>query len=317
MAVLAGWHSQTPPTARAGVTLRLKSFFVMSTKRQTTFVATLGGQPQVVTFALDALLGRGVRVNQVLLIHLAMNTPRLQTAVQKIITTLSEPQYHGLQFNFFPVATEVGPLTDIRDEADAHAAWQAISQLIIKLKKRQQTLHVCISGGRQMLGFMTMSAAMLHFGHEDSLWHGYTPDDWLAPSLDGGLMHLPPEAGFNLIEVPMMPWGSYFPALRQLTQPVTKRADVLAPQRAVLDYAENARKTAVLQQLTPRQKDVLKAFALGLLPQQVALKLCISVKTVNSHKTVILAECRNAWSLQESAWLDYRFIAEKFTDFAD
>ncbi|MEZ4591306.1 MAG: CRISPR-associated ring nuclease [Chloroflexota bacterium] len=284
----------------------------MSSRRQTTFVATLGGQPQVVTFALDTLLARGVRINQVLLIHLAMNTLRLQTAVQKIITTLSEPQYHGLQLDFFPITTEVGPLTDIRDEADAHATWEAISQLIIKLKNRQQTLHVCISGGRQMLGFMTMSAAMLHFGHEDSLWHGYTPDDWLAPSLDGGLMHLPPEAGFNLIEVPMMPWGSYFPALRQLTRPVTKRANLLSSQRAALDYAENARKTAVLQQLTPRQTDVLNAFAAGLSPQQVADKLVISVKTVNSHKTVILAECRNVWAISDAVWLDYRFIAEKF-----
>lgn len=289
----------------------------MSMKRQTTVVATLGGQPQVITLAIDALLAQGVRLDHALLVHLAMDSPRLQTAVQKIITSFTSPNYRNIRLEFHQLRTKDAQLADIHDEADAHAAWEAISQLLIKLKNNHHTLHVCISGGRQMLGFMTMSAAMLHFGHEDRLWHGYTPDEWLKPTRDGKLMHLPPEAGFQLIEVPMMPWGSYFPALRQLTQPVTKRADVLAPQRAVLDYAENARKTAVLQQLTPRQKDVLKAFALGLLPQQVALKLCISVKTVNSHKTVILAECRNAWSLQESAWLDYRFIAEKFADFAD
>jgi CRISPR-associated protein Csx14 len=163
-----------------------------------------------------------------------------------------------------------------------------------------------------MLGFMTMSAAMLHFGHEDTLWHGYTPDEWLAPSRDGGLMHLPGDAGFNLIEVPMMPWGSYFPALRQLTRPVTKGNNVLAEPLEALDYAERAHRTAVFQQLTPRQKEVLEAFAAGLSPQEVADKLFISVKTVNSHKTVILAECRNAWGMKASTWLDYRFIAEKF-----
>ncbi len=72
------------------------------------------------------------------------------------------------------------------------------------------------------------------------------------------------------------------------------------------------RKTAVLTQLTQRQKDVLHAFGEGLDPSQVAQKLFITVKTVDSHKTVILAECRNAWDLPDEAWLDYRFIGEKF-----
>lgn len=284
----------------------------MNNKRQTTLVATLGGQPQVITFALDALLARGVEISKLMLIHLAMNTPRLQTAVQKIINEVTGPLYPALDLEFCPLTTEAGPLQDIQNEADAHAAWEAITHLLVQLKKTQHILHVCISGGRQMLGFMTMSAAMLHFGHEDMLWHTYTPDEWLPPTQNGQLMHLPPEAGFKLIQVPMMPWGSYFPALRQLTRPVTKGTDVLAAPRRVLEYGEEARKRSVRQQLTRRQKDVLDAFAAGLSPQEVADELVISVKTVNSHKTVILAECRNAWALPESTWLDYRFIAEKF-----
>ncbi|WP_420628441.1 CRISPR-associated ring nuclease [Candidatus Leptofilum sp.] len=286
----------------------------MGIRRQTTFVATLGGQPQVISFAIDALLARGVRLDKALLIHLGMNAPRLQTAVQKITATLSEPHYNNIKLAFHPIAHNGDPVADIRDEADAHATWEAISQLLIELKNEQHTLHVCISGGRQMLGFMTMSAAMLHFGHEDRLWHSYTPDEWLSPTRDGGMMHLPPDAGFQLIEVPMMPWGSYFPALRQLTRPVTSETDVLAGPRRLLDDLEEMKQTAVHQQLTPRQNEVLEAFANGLTPKQVAEKLFISLKTVNSHKTVILAECRNAWAMPETAWLDYRFIAEKFMD---
>ncbi|GJM40641.1 MAG: histidine kinase [Ardenticatenaceae bacterium] len=286
----------------------------MVVRRQTTFVATLGGQPQVVSLAIDALLDRGVRLETVLLIHLDMTAPRMETAVQKIITSLAAPRYKDISLKFQPIKTSAGPLADIRDEADAHAAWEAISQLLIQLKNKQHILHVCISGGRQMLGFMTMSAAMLHFGHEDTLWHSYTPDAWLPSTRDGGLMHLPPDAGFQLIEVPMMPWGSYFPALRQLTRPVTNGSDVLAAPRQVLDELEYSRRTAVFQRLTPRQKDVLNALASGLSPREVADELVISLKTVNSHKTIILAECRNAWGMQESAWLDYRFIAEKFAE---
>lgn len=282
--------------------------------RQTTLIATLGGQPQVITFALDALLARHYKIDQLLLIHLATHTPRLQQAAQKLIAEVTGPHYRErpLKLTFCPVTAGTEMLQDIHDEADAHASWEAIAQLIIQLKKAQHTLHVCISGGRQMLGFMTMSAAMLYFGHQDMLWHTYTPDAWLERSKNGALMHLPEEAGFKLIQVPMLPWGSYFPALRELTRPITKGADVLAAPRRVLEYGESARKTAVLQHLTPRQKEVLHAFATGLSPQEVANKLVVSIKTIHSHKTVILAECRSVWALPESTWLDYRFIAEKF-----
>ena len=284
--------------------------------RQTTLVATIGGQPQVVTFALDELLSRGVEITQLLLIHFASESPRLQQAIQKVVAEIEGPRYadRSLRLTLFPVATDAGSLPDIRDETDAHLAWEAINQLIIDLKEARHTLHVCISGGRRILGLMTISVAMLHFGHQDVLWHMYTPDEWLPHCRGGAVMHLPPQSGFKLIQVPMMPWGSYFPALRQLTRPVLNEPDVLAVPRRVLDYAEEARKTAVMERLTERQREVLQVFAQGLNPQQVADRLFITVKTVDSHKTVILAECRNAWNLPEDTWLDYRFLAEKFEE---
>lgn len=286
----------------------------MEPERQTTLMATVGGQPQIVTFALDELLSRGVEITQLLLIHFSSDAPRLQQALQQVVAEIEGPRYAdlSLRLRLFPVATNAGSLSDIRDEADAHLAWEAINQLIIDLKEARHTLHVCISGGRRILGLMTISVAMLHFGHQDVLWHMYTPDEWLPHVREGAMMHLPPHSGFKLIQVPMMPWGTYFPALRQLTRPVLNEPDVLAAPRRFLDYAEEARKTAVVKNLTERQKEVLQAFAQGLTPQQVADRLFISVKTVDSHKTVILAECRNAWDLPEEAWLDYRFIAEKF-----
>lgn len=290
----------------------------MDFNRETTLVATLGGQPQVVTFALDALLARGVEITHLLLIHFASDVPRLQTAIRKVASEVGGPRYakRPLRLTLFPVATDTDSLTDIHDETDAHTAWEAINGLIISLKEAHHTLHVCVSGGRRILGFMTMSVSMLHFGHQDRLWHMYTPEPWLERCREGALMHLPPRTGFNLIQVPMMPWGSYFPALRQLARPLPEDTDVLAGPRHLLDAAERERCTAVLRRLTERQRDVLFAFAEGLHPQQVAAKLVITLKTVDSHKTVILAECRNAWNLPEAEWLDYRFVADKFENLA-
>lgn len=291
-------------------------------RKQTTFIATLGGQPQVVTFALDALLAQQVPITELIVLHFAPARARLQAALAKLAGEFDGDRYgkrlphlHGdrpLRFRPHPIQAASQQLDDIRDEVDANATWDAVNQLLIDLKNNHHNLHICISGGRRILGLLTMSAAMLHFGHQDVLWHMYTPDEWQQKSRGGAIMHLPPDTGFQLIRVPMMPWGSYFPALRQLVRPLPHEADVLAGPRAVLDHAEQARCRTVIAELTDRQKDVLFTFAAGLNPQQVAEKLFISIKTVDTHKTVILAECRNAWALPEETWLDYRFLADKF-----
>lgn len=282
-----------------------------------TMVATVGGQPQVVTFALDAFLAQGLAVRELILLYLAPQQPRLQNALYKLNSEVGQGYYAGHPLTYRPVPIHVGatPLPDIQNEADANATWETVHRLIAELKAERRTLHICISGGRRLLGLLVMSAAMLHFGHQDQLWHMYTPDDLRQAAAEGAIMHLPPgENGFRLIRVPMMPWGSYFPALRQLAQPASTE-DVLGRPRQLLDEMEIRRCQQVVARLTERQVEVLQAFAAGLLPQEVAAQLYITIKTVDSHKTVILAECRNAWSLPEDAWLDYRFLAEKFECF--
>lgn len=289
----------------------------MIAAKPTTLICTLGGQPQVVTFALDALLAEGVPVSECIVLHFADDNQRIKHSLDILSSEFSNGRYQQRPFSFqlYPIGVNGQTVHDIYDEGDANTAWEAINQLIIDLKNERHTLHVCISGGRRVLGLLTMSAAMLHFGHQDVLWHMYTPDNLRQAAHEGAVMHAPPEAEFRLIRVPMMPWGSYFPALRQLARPTAAERDVLAAPRAALDYAEEARKTAVLQKLTERQREVLAAFAGGLNPQQVAEKLFITIKTVDSHKTIILAECRNAWNLPEDTYLDYRFLAEKFEHF--
>jgi len=57
---------------------------------------------------------------------------------------------------------------------------------------------------------------------------------------------------------------------------------------------------------------VLRAIAEGLSPAQVADRLAVTRKTVDTHKTAILAECRVAWNLPEDARLSYHWLREKF-----
>ena len=278
-----------------------------------TLVATVAGGPQVVTFALDELFHRGEAIHEVIAVHLSPQADALTgQALVKLAAEFADGCYAGrpCRLHFFPIRKDGQGLDDVRDDAAVNVAWSALYELIATLKAQGRHLHVCITGGRRMLALLAMSAAMLHFDHDDRLWHMYTPSEFLERAHDGAIMHARPEDGVRLLQVPLVPWGAYLPALRALAQ--ASPMEVVAAQTRWLDGAERARCQTAVAQLTPRQADVLRAFADGQSPQEVAETLCVTVKTVHAHKTVILSECRNAWEFPEDARLDYHFLREKF-----
>ena len=284
----------------------------------TTLVATMAGGPQIVTFALDELFRQGESIGQVIVVHLAPQAdPLTAAALVTLAAEFADDRYsgHPCRLHFYPVRRGVERLDDVHDEATANAAWSAVHELVARLKTEGRRLHVCIAGGRRMLALLAMSAAMLHFDHHDRLWHMHTPAEFLQRAQNGAIMHARPEDGVRLIQVPLMPWGAYFPALRALAQATP--AQVIAAQTRRLDQAERARCQALIQRLTPRQVDVLRALAAGHSPQETADRLGISLKTVDTHKTAILGECRVIWSLPEDDRLDYHFVREKFGPWLD
>lgn len=68
----------------------------------------------------------------------------------------------------------------------------------------------------------------------------------------------------------------------------------------------------IIEQLTPRQLEILQAFANGLHPSEVAEQLSISASTVSTHTVVILGLCRSSWTVGAKERLDYRFLHLKF-----
>ena len=282
-------------------------------------VSTMGGQAQVVTFALDALLAQGEDVEQVVVLHLSPEDARVQRALIQLGTEFAGDFYvhagRPCRFRHVAIRDEARPLADIRQEADAVATWQVVRELLATLKSQGRRVHLCLAGGRRMIGLLAFSAAMLVFDQYDRVWHMYTPREFLARARDGAIMHAGPEDGVRLIQVPLTPWGTYFPGLRALAQATPEQ--VIAAQTRLMDRSDRARCAEVVAQLTERQVDVLRAFATGRSPQEVAEALYISLKTVDTHKTAILGECRNAWNVPEGRWLDYHFLHDKFGLFFD
>ena len=284
----------------------------------TTLVATLGGQPQIVTFALDALLARGEPITDVYLIHLSLASPRTRQALNRLQQEFPNDYYaHTSQrcrLRRAPVGVNGVELTDIRTVADAEAAWQSIRTLIADLKSEGRRLHLCLSGGRRMLALLAMSAAALLCDHQDRIWHMYTPEETLQRVKDGAMMHVNPSDGVQLIQAPIVPWSTYFPALRALALTSMQAVQEQLQRLIAIDEPQCRQ---VWERLSPRQRDVLRAFAKGMRPDEVANHLNITLNTVNTHKTAILSECRVAWNLPDNAPLDYRFLRERFAGFLE
>ncbi len=86
-------------------------------------LATLGGQPQVVTFALDGLRARGETISEVYVLHLAPDNERIRHALQVLSREFQDDCYQGApcRLRRVPILRGAEPVREIRSERDADA----------------------------------------------------------------------------------------------------------------------------------------------------------------------------------------------------
>lgn len=274
-------------------------------------IATLGGQPQVVTLALDALLERGEQVGELIVVHLSEHNPRYRAALAQLAAEFPADCYRGWPCRYRPLAVTLAgqPIDDLASESATGAALNTFSRLIQRLKQQDRAIHLCLSGGRRLLGMLAMSAMQLYGDHADQIWHLYSSDAVRQRTADGAELHLPGEPEVRLVRVPALPLGQYFPWLR------TPGGAAPLPAHSAIDAAEQARCRTVAEQLTPSRREVLRAIARGLTPQEAAGELKVEISTIHAHKTPIFEMCRIAWGLPADTALDYRWLREKFARF--
>ncbi len=278
-------------------------------KPQTTLVATLGGQPQIITFTLDLLRARGARINQVVVVYLA-SEPRYHQAFRKLSGEFTGDQYQGerMHLRSIPVRLRNATLADAHTPEEVDAVWRTFHDLFVQLKGQEQCLHLSLTGGRRILSLLAFSVAMLQFGTADRVWHLYTPSEIVAQAYEGKRMHVSAEAGLRLIEVPLVPWGAYLPGMRPLLS--RSPQEVRVAHQGWLDEADRARCQQTWEKLTHRQKDVLRTLAGGKTRQETAEKLSLSISTIDDHKTKILNHCRLIWDTEVR--LDVHFLRKHF-----
>jgi len=282
-----------------------------------TLLATLGGQPQVVTFTLDLLLRRGFPISEVIVIHPEASHPRLQHSLDCLNAEFVGDQYHidgrTINCHFRPHVLHLDdePLADIVDDESADGTLDTLHHLICDLKRQRRHIHLSVTGGRRLMALLATSVAFLNFDRHDRVWHIYTPETVQERSDEGTLMHVSAQAGVRLIEGPFVSLGAY---LANQSQPFYAAQSA---QRSQVDAQERTRCKQVVERATQREQEVLHAFARGLNQQEVAKELCITISTVDAHKTKLLNLCREIWNIEEGKRLGYHFLYKTFATYFD
>ena len=281
-----------------------------------TLVATLGGQPQVVTFTLDLLLRHGVTIGEVIVIHPRATQPRLRHAIDCLNAEFAGDRYridgHLINCHFRPKILELDhiPLDDITDNTSAKGTRDTIYSFFEELKQQPRHIHLSVTGGRRLMSLLAISAAQLKFDSFDHIWHIYTPESVKAQVKEGAQMHVPPTSGVNLIEVPFFPIADYVPFL---SQPFSSAQAAQQAGKAQMDAQERARCEAFIQKITPRQLETLRGIAAGFTIQEIADQLCLSIKTVYNHRDKLLDVCAKVWDISEHGPFDHRFLYRHFS----
>ncbi|WP_165423314.1 CRISPR-associated ring nuclease [Ktedonosporobacter rubrisoli] len=283
-------------------------------ERKHVLLATLGGQPQVVTFTLDLLLDR-FPITDVIVVHPRAAQARLQHSLACLQAEFNGDYYRQagriIHFRSQVLQYDGKPMDDIVDDDHADGTLDTLHHLLGELKRQDYCIHLSVSGGRRLMALLATSVAILNFDRHDSIWHIYTPQEIKERAADGKIMHVPTDAGVKLIRAPFPSLGAYTYASPQSFQRAQQE------QRLQMDAQQRATCKSVVEQCTPQQLKVLRAFSQGLKPQQVAKQLSVEISTVNSHKTAILQYCRNAWNIASSEQLNYYFLHTKFADYFD
>lgn len=275
----------------------------------TVVVATLGGKPQVVTLLLDALRARGVAFDRVHVIMLALANERYRSALERLTNELRGGHYRGAPCSLLTeivrgAGREVAAMAD--DDA-VDAARATFDDLFKRLKHQEWTIHLGLSGGPRLLGYLGLAMAQQYFTEHDRVWHLHSSEAARALTDDGRTLHLPDDAGLSLLRVPMPPGHEIVRMVRQR---------YLAP-----DAAERRRCQAVWDQLSAQQRAVLRVVTDGLRPAAAAAALELQRVTFDSHQSVILRLCRDVWpdefqrANERHARIGYQWLGDRFREF--
>jgi CRISPR-associated protein Csx14 len=245
-----------------------------------TLIATLGSEPQVVTLALDQLFARDYVIDQVVVVYTADDA--VLQAMARVASEFDGTVYPRVTLQTVPIADARGAVQDFRVDDDMRALQRALYHEVREAKRQGRTVHLCVSGGRKVMGVMAMVVAQLLFDANDRVWHlmseGWTPGSEKR-------MHARPEDQVWLVPVPVLRWtdsAGLLAVFGELDDPeeALRRQEELARAddlRRAREFVEN--------KLTRAERGVVELTCRGLDNAAIARRLSKSEATVANQLT--------------------------------
>jgi CRISPR-associated protein Csx14 len=248
----------------------------ISKNHPATMIATLGTEPQVVTIALDALLALNKQIGEVTVIY--TGSPAVEESLQILKDEFSSwPAYYQIQFRPRPVTVDQAQVQDFQTEEEIGGLLRILYTEIRRVRQNKHPVHLCLSGGRKIMGLIGMSAAQLLFGPEDRAWYLIT-EGW-HPGASRHLHALKTERIW-LVPVPVLRWneaGTLMQAVAELKDP----QEVLAWYERLTRQAEERRKGEFIRHwLTPAESSVVELACRGFDNAAIAVRLGKKEQTV-------------------------------------
>lgn len=244
--------------------------------RTTTMIATLGVEPQVATIALDALLDQGKQIREVTVIY--TGSPAVRESLQILKDELDSWQaYSQILFRCVPVTIAQKIVRDFQTEEELGGLLRTLYTEIRRARQDKHPVHLCLSGGRKIMGLIGMSVAQLLFGPEDRAWYLIT-EGW-QPGASRRL-HASKTDRIWLVPVPVLRWneaGTLLQAVTELKDP----QEVLIWYERLTRKAEERRKDEFIRRwLTPAESKVTHLACLGFDNAAIAARLGKQEQTV-------------------------------------
>lgn len=186
-----------------------------------------------------------------------------------------------------PIMGERSAVQDFSTEDDLRALRKTLYREVRKSRRQNRVVHLCISGGRKVMGASAILVAQLLFSAEDRVWHliseGWKPGGEVR-------MHAAPQDKIWLVPVPVLRWTDsvgLLTALGELDDPeeALRRQEHLARAddlRRVREFVE--------RKLTRAEREVVRLACLGWDNAAIAAHLVKSEATVANQLTSAYAK---------------------------
>ncbi len=282
---------------------------VSLTGKPEAMIATLGVEPQVVTIALDALIAFGKNINEVTVLY--TDHPAILEALAVLEDEFKAEVYPDLSFRARVISTADGPVKDFQTEEDLRALLRTLYSEIRQARQKKRPVHLCISGGRKVMGVIAMTVAQLLFGPDDRVWYLIT-EGWQPGA--GRHLHAINSERVRLVPVPVLRWqeaGTLMQAVTELDDP----QEMLAWYHRLTKKVEERRQSEFIRHwLTPAERQVTRLACRGFDNSSIAARLDKREQTVANQLRNVYEKLREWLSFPDYS-VDRNVLIARFAPY--